>query len=641
MIPTPPTPPPPESQPLPPKDTRSAAQKRHAAEALCVAHDPSCDWVATFSSLEQRSIARVLAAHGYIVEPEPWGKVIAHVVVVNEDVFAEDNWLQFFNIFHYRTRPNRVREELTIQAGEVWDQKRVEESARRLHDPLYSSVVALMPIKTSVPNEIDLLVVTRDLWSLRLNTQYTVVNTGSSLALTNLGASLSENNFLGTRDVVAFGFNMDQGAIAFGPTFLDKDLLGQHINLQLSASEIITREADKIEDASGNLVVDPFDPTGLLDAGVFHSEGEAASISLSRPLWSLATEWGGGISASYTNQIARSFTGNNPQNDPYELFPDPGTGLPYEFRYRTWAVSANAVHQWGTDYKQAVTLGYTVSDQKPSLLPSFSMFDPGTVQQFIADVFPRTELISAPFVTYSIFQPRYRVLRNVQTFELAEDLQVGPSAAVTVSQGLTALGGDFTFTRPTVTGGWTFPLFTDGFISPTAGASMRFEGAAPNGWSSIDNSADVALRVASPNLPRFRIVAYSELDWEWHNTQNQFYSIGSDSGLRGYNVSEFRSPTGDGTHNARRFIGQIEARMTPIPVLHIFRAGAVAFYELGGTANTLSNLTVYNDVGAGLRVLIPQLDRSLFRLDVAFPLQSALNNPAGHPHVLAGFASYF
>ena len=88
-------------------------------------------------------------------------------------MFAEKNWLQFFNNFHYRSRPNRVREELTIEAGEVWDQPRVEESARRLHDPLYSSVVALLPVKTADPGEVDLLVVTRDLWSLRLNSQYT------------------------------------------------------------------------------------------------------------------------------------------------------------------------------------------------------------------------------------------------------------------------------------------------------------------------------------------------------------------------------------------------------------------------------------------------------------------------------------
>jgi hypothetical protein len=622
----------PEGQPLITHDSRTAAEKRHAAEAICVAHDPTCDWVATFSSLEQRSIARVLAERGYIVDPLPWGKVIGHVVVINEDVFAEKNWLQFFNIFHYRSRPKRVREELTIQAGEVWDQTRVEESARRLHDPLYSSVVALLPVKTADPNQVDLLVVTRDLWSLRLNTQYTF----QEGALTNLALSLSENNFLGTRDVVSVGFTMDQGAIAIGPTFLDKDLFGQHLNLQISASEIITRTADKIfNPATNSLQVDTADPAGIEDAHKLHSEGSAASIALSRPLWSLATDWGAGVSASYTNQVARSFTGVH--GDAFELFTDPGSGLPYEFRYETWSINANAVRQWGHDYKQSLTLGYTVSDQKPSLLPSFAQIDPSITQQFEADVFPRTELISEPYITYSIYQPRYRILRNVQTYELAEDLQVGPSVSATLAQGLAPLGGDFTFTRPTLSAGWTFLVGRDGFVTPSAGASMRFQQGAENGWDSIDNSADVALHVATPNFPRFRVVGYAELDTEWHNTQNQYYSIGSDSGLRGYNVAEFRSAR---DANARRFIGQLELRTTPF-ALWVLRAGAVAFYEVGGASNTLSTLGLYNDVGVGLRVLVPQLNRDVFRIDLALPLQSAPDNPAFGPHVIAGFASYF
>jgi hypothetical protein len=622
----------PEGQPLVTHDSRTAAEKRHAAEAICRAHDPSCDWSATFSSLEQRSIARVIGERGYTIDPQPWGKTIGHVVVVNEDVFAEKNWLQFFNIFHYRSRPNRVREELTIQAGEVWDQTRVEESARRLHDPLYSSVVALLPIQTSDPTQVDLLVVTRDLWSLRLNSQYTF----QQGALTNLALSLSENNFLGTRDVVAVGFTMDQGAIAIGPTFLDKDLFGSHVNLNVSASEIITRTADKIFDpTTSSLVTDTADPAGIEDAHKLHSEGSAANISLSRPLWSLATDWGAGASASYSNQIARSFTGVH--GDAFELFTDPGSGLPYEYRYQYLSANANVVRQWGHDYKQALTLGYTVSDQKPSLLPSFATIDPSATAQFIADVFPRTELISQPYVTYSIYQPRYRILRNVQTYDLAEDLQVGPSASATLAQGLTALGGDFTFTRPTVSAGWTFLLGRDGFITPSAGASMRFEQAAPNGWNSIDNSADLALHVATPNFPRFRVVGYAELDTEWHNTQNQYYSVGSDSGLRGYNIAEFRSAR---DANARRFIGQLELRTTPWPIW-VFRAGGVAFYEVGGAANTLSTLGLYNDVGVGLRLLVPQLNRDVFRVDVAFPLQSVPDASAFVPHVIAGFASYF
>jgi hypothetical protein len=31
----------------------------------------------------------------------------------------------------------------------------------------------------------------------------------------------------------------------------------------------------------------------------------------------------------------------------------------------------------------------------------------------------------------------------------------------------------------------------------------------------------------------------------------------------------------------------------------------------------------------------------VFRIDAAFPLQSVPGSPAGEPHVIAGFASYF
>jgi hypothetical protein len=377
------------------------------------------------------------------------------------------------------------------------------------------------------------------------------------------------------------------------------------------------------------------DPKGIEDAGVLHSEGSSATVSLSRPLWSLATEWGAGAAFTYSNSVARSFTGIH--NDPFELYTDPGSGLPYEFRYKTWSVNANAVRQWGHDYKQQITLGYTIADQTPSLVPSFVDVTPSATAAFIADVFPRTELISEPYVTYSIFQPRYRVLRNISTYELAEDLQIGPNASMTLAQGLTALGGDANFTRPTVNVAWTFPFLHDGFIAPSAGVTMRFEGGVENNWQTIDNSGDVALRIASPTFPQFRIVAYGEVDTEWHNTQNQYYAIGSDSGLRGYNVNEFRSPRSE---SARRVVGQVELRTTPVP-WWVLRAGAVAFYEVGGAASSLGDLALYNDVGVGLRLLVPQLNRDVFRVDVAFPLQTAIDNPAFHPHLIAGFASYF
>src|SRR5689334_15486454 len=120
----------------------------------------------TFAPIEKQSIARVLAARGYVVDEAPWGKPIERIDVFNEDVLAEDNWLQFFNFIHYTTREQAIRDELTIHAGDTWSDDLVAESARILRDPLYSSVVVMLPVKASDPGKVDLLVITRDVWSI-------------------------------------------------------------------------------------------------------------------------------------------------------------------------------------------------------------------------------------------------------------------------------------------------------------------------------------------------------------------------------------------------------------------------------------------------------------------------------------------
>ena len=612
-------------------ESATTVEARHEAELICRHHEPHCDWVATFSSLERQSIVRTLQRRGLEVEPEPWGKVIEEVLVENEDVFAESNWLQFFNIFHYTTRESRVREELTIEKGEIWDQDRVEESARRLHDPLYSSVVALIPVKSSLPNAVKLLAVTRDIWSLRLNTQYTI----QQAALTNLSFSLSENNFLGTRDVFAAAVVMDPGAIAVGPLFIDKDFLGEHLDFRVRFDDVLTRKATKFfSPITGMQTQVPGAPDGLQD-GTLHSEGADATITLGKPLWSLASEWGWATSFAYRNGVNRSFDGTM---DPYDLYVDPDSGVPFEYRSHTWSVGASVTRQWGTDYKSQLAVGYTASSVRSSLLDNYTAnIDSASLALFEQDVFPRNEVISQPYVTYTWFEPRYTTVRNVSTYALAEDVQLGPSFSATLAQGLTALGGDLNFTRPSISAGYIWSWLRDGFIHPSVSGSMRFQGSAPHDWTSIDNSASAQLRFATPTISWFRVVVQSEIDTQWHNTQNGYYAIGSDSGLRGYNVNELRSARNT---SSRLVKNQAELRMTPIPVW-VIRLGGVAFYENGGVADSLQRISLYNDVGIGARMLIPHLSRELFRLDVAFPLQNAPNNPAFHPHIMLGFDSYF
>lgn len=625
-----PLPPPPSP---PPGDT---TEQRLDAERVCAVHDPHCDWVATFSSLEKASVARALTARGLEIDSAPWGKSIAHVLVYNEKVFVEsDNWLQRFalnfNVVHYTTREKATRDELPIKAGDAWDDDKVAEGARILHDPLYSSVVALLPVKSAEPGKVDLLVVTRDVWSLRFNTQFSFQQ-GS---LTNLSISISENNFLGRRDVLALAALMDQGSLAVGPLFIDKNFLGKHLDFRARVDEILTRQSlSTVSIVSSTPMGPPHylytptgDPKGWEDGGGWHSEGHDATISLARPLWSLATEWGGGTSFSYSNSIARSYlsTGIRPYDDP--ATPEVET-IAREFRLKTWSVGANGVRQWGTWLKQQFSFGYTVASQHPELLSSF-LADPMLRADFIRDVFPHDEVISQPYVEYTFFTPQYRTLRNVSTYDLAEDVRLGPTFDVTLAQALSPLGSTHTFTRPSMSASWTLPLGRSGYISPSAGFSMRIQ---PMGnHDTIDNTAQVSTRAVTPVWNKLRFVAAVSLQTRWHETQNAYYTIGSDSGLRGYPINAFSGQ--------RRFSTQIEARTLPVP-FWMLRVGGVMFYETGGAGNSVDEITLYQDVGLGVRLLIPQTSRELFRFDVALPLRASPGNPV-KPHYLLGFASYF
>jgi len=610
----------------------SELEKRAEAERACNAHEAKCDWIAAQSTLERASLIRALEARHYKLVAAPWGKTIAKIRVYNENVFAEDNWLAFFNFIHYTTRERAIRDELTIREGDIWDDALVLESARRLHDPLYSSVVVLVPVESVEPGKIDLLVVTRDIWSLRFNSQYTI----QEGALTSLQISISENNFLGNRDLLAAALRMDQGSVAVGPVFLDKNVVGSHLYLSASADVRLTRQALSVFDpvvADPNMGMPSGDPRGIEDAHVLHHEGSDSSISLSYPLWALASEWGGGVSFGHAYGPARRylFTGLRGVHETSSTGQD--ELLPWEYELKQWSSNANIVRQWGSWLKQQFYVGVNVSSTRPSLLPNFPN-DQLLQSEFERDVFPRSEFISAPYLEYSFFMPRYTTLRNVGTYELAEDARYGPNLDVSVSQGLHALGSDYHFTSPSLTLGWTFPWCRDGFVSLSTGGALRIQDAVSHGTpvDSIDDTANASVRAATPTYEYLRIVAQASISTRWNDTQNAYLSLGSDSGLRGYAISEFIGQ--------RAVLGQIEARSMPAP-WWVLRLGGVVFYEIGGAANSLARLPVYQDVGLGLRVLIPQTSRDLFRFDIAFPMVAAPGWPPWHPQFTAGFGSYF
>jgi outer membrane translocation and assembly module TamA len=282
------------------------------------------------------------------------------------------------------------------------------------------------------------------------------------------------------------------------------------------------------------------------------------------------------------------------------------------------------VRQWGDKVKQRVGGGYALESQRPALDDEFPG-DATLAAAFTRDVLPRSERISLPFVSYGLFTPRYRTLRNVSTYDLAEDALLGPSVDVSMGAGLAFLGSDNTFLRASGSAGYAHPFGRDGVVRLGAGIAARFDDG-----ELIDNNASAELRFISPTVHRLgRLVAEARFFSLWDETQNRFFTIGSDNGLRGFSIGEFLGE--------RKVALQMEARSRPFR-LAFFRLGGVLFYDAGGAASSFGTMGLHHDLGIGLRALIPQLSRELMRFDFAFPLDGV---NAGKVRFISGFRSEF
>jgi hypothetical protein len=561
---------------------------------------PSCDWAATLSALERSSLKRALAAKQLEIDNAPWNKTIDDTEVFVEPVFVEGGrYIRLLNTFHVESKDWVVAREMLIEPGEVWDQARIEESGRRLRDPLFSSVAFIVPVKRADSNKVGVLIVTRDIWSLRFNTLYRFQNS----KFINLSFSLTEQNFLGRRKILSFDFDMNQSQIALGPSYIDRNLLGKRLRLSASVSSIYSRDA-------------------LFDSRRFTSEGTQSDIQLSRPLWSLASKWGASMAFSHRFSIDRSFKGTSLRTFDVPETPDDDM-LPWQYKQRKINTTAAVQRQFGIDIKHRFTLGHSFELQRPSVLPDFAGTDAQRAS-FIDGVLPRSEQNSVLFGTYNIFTPNFRTLHNIETLDLAEDYQMGPNVSTTLGVAPTWLGSSALFVRNKVDATWIWPVCHDGYIQTSAGNFLRLQHG-----RFIDNTLSGTLRVVAPSNSIGRIVARARVQTRWNDTQNQFNVIGSESGLRGFKLSEF---TGQ-----RMTSIQIEARSKALR-WSALRFGGVAFYEIGGAADSFSWLRLHQDAGIGIRTLFPQSSREVFRFDLAFPFDGRL---AGRPQFIAGFGSDF
>jgi hypothetical protein len=365
--------------------------------------------------LETAAVDEALEERSLTLAPNAEGKVIGKVHIVTLEVFSHRDplarHLTWANRFHRITRDYIIQREALFRDGDRYRQAIVDETARKLRNRIHSTIVAIVPILAANLAETDVLIVTRDVWSLRLNQNWEYQ--GDRFVFLSL--SISENNLLGLRKSLALAFVMDQGEMSAGPTYTDPNIAGTRLTFSASALAHFNRD------------------TGA-------SEGSTASASLSYPLYSLARKWGVSTIATHSDTVFRRFLGNELRQADFADTPEVES-WPWIYRVNRLIAGTEVVRSFPGDVIQRVSMGHYFSTTRPSFTADFPE-DAQARMGFAQRFFPRSQRISALFAVYQLFTPRYRAMRNLNTFDLQEDVQLGPAVSLMLSRSTPVLGSE-------------------------------------------------------------------------------------------------------------------------------------------------------------------------------------------------------
>jgi hypothetical protein len=114
-----------------------------------------------------------------------------------------------------------------------------------------------------------------------------------------------------------------------------------------------------------------------------------------------------------------------------------------------------------------------------------------------------------------------------------------------------------------------------------------------------------------------RVVFDAEFLYRFRNYLNQQILLGGGDQLRGYPTSVF---VGEDFVSAN-----LEFRTRPVEILTC-QFALVGFLDSGDAFQGIDSLTPFQSVGVGMRALFPQLDRTVFRVDVGVPFERHIDS---------------
>lgn len=554
------------------------------------AQEPDAKAAHAQETYERQRVEALLGKERMQQDPSPEGKRIAWIRVYRNEVFEENDlivpivlpsWAPTWpNAFHWLTQESVVRRELLLEVGAPFRDVLAEETMRNLRSLGILALVRIAAVRTANPDEVGVVVYTRDIWTLRLETD--VSGTGKAGQLT---AQLIERNLFGRNKQAGVRFDIRPMSFSIGETYYDRRLFAGELQLYETLDVIFNTEAGTPEGSQGQLY-------------------------LSRPFYNLAQHVAYDLDLSHAVFVNRQL-----RNGEYVGI-DPETGMECDpqtagcpalvWDEKRFQVLAQAHYRRGIRYRQTYTagMGFRQRSAQPNEETGLA---PEDAAAFAANVLPTERRDVFPLVRYRLSLPDFEVFQNLGSFGQSETVQVGPMLDAQMEFPAEFLGSTAGGMIVAGSGEYVWAKHDGMFDVEVGGRTRLANGRVLDQWLLTE------VKGATPAFLAGRLVA--RLRWEGRraDSTNTQVTLGGDNGLRGYVSQAFRVVGGN------LMQANLEYRSLPL-VLASIHLGGVLFYDAGAVYAHTNAITGHHAVGAGVRVLLPQFNRYAFRADVGVPL---------------------
>jgi hypothetical protein len=310
------------------------------------------------------------------------GKTIRNIAFNNIDVFDESNpdennsLYRFLNKVHVNTKPHVVKSQLLFKEGDKVNRKMIQESARILRTRNYLSTAYIVP-DVVCDEEIDILVVTQDSWSLEPQVSFSQKADDSES-----GFALSDDNILGSGNSVVIGYEQTADRNSIRYSFSNPHFLNKPVSVKLSFAET--------------------------------SDGDNSSIYVAKPFYSLATPWATGIQLDDISEVSVIRSGGDVINE-----------------YRHQQVFQEAFFGVAThvddEYTRRILVGFTKEED--------TFYE---IEDTLLGI-PEDRKAVYPWIGFQSRHNQFGVFKNVNQIQRAEDIALGVNTEFRIGYGGTSL----------------------------------------------------------------------------------------------------------------------------------------------------------------------------------------------------------